>query len=84
MLLIIDTQTWMLLIFCTANKRPPLIILDYFFTLLTKENRTVHTIHVDEDGAFTWNQEFSKFLLQKYITLEMTGGHASFLNGNFE
>jgi hypothetical protein len=84
MLLIIDAKTRMLWLFCTVNKRPPLKILDYFLSTLTKENKTIHTIRVDEDGAFARNYEFTEFLLRHKINLETTGGHASFLNGKVE
>jgi hypothetical protein len=84
MLLIIDAKTRMLWLFCTANKRPPLKILDYSLSTLTKENKTIHTIRVDEDGAFARNYEFTEFLLRHKINLETTGGHASFLNGKVE
>jgi hypothetical protein len=84
MLLIIDVKTRMLWLLCTANKRPPLKILDYFLSTLRKENKTVTTIRVDEDGAFTRNFEFTDFLLHHSITLETTGGHASFLNEKIE
>jgi hypothetical protein len=81
MLLIIDAKIRILWLFCNVNKHPPLKILVYFLSTLTKESKKVTTIRVDEDGAFAQNFEFFEFLLRKNITLETTSGHASFLNG---
>jgi hypothetical protein len=84
MLLIIDAKTCMLWIFCTANKRAPIKILSYFFSIMKKENKNITTIRVDEDGALARSYEFTELLLQHSITLETTGGYASFLNGKVE
>ena len=51
---------------------------------LKKENRQLHSIRVDEDGALAQGYEFTELLIQNSITLETTGGHASFLNGKVE
>lgn len=84
MLLIIDAKMRILWLFYNVNKHPPLKILVYFLSTLNKDNKTVATIRVDEDGAFAQNFEFFEFLLHKNITLETTGGRASFLNGKVE
>jgi len=41
-------------------------------------------VRVDEDGALANNSEFSDFLVDRSISLESTGGYASFLNGKIE
>jgi len=74
----------MLWTFPTATKRVPLRILDYFFNMLTKEGITILAVRVDEDGALANNSEFSDFLVDRSISLESTGGYASFLNGKVE
>ena len=58
MLAIIDACTCLLWLFCTASKRPPLEILEYFLAMLQKEGHTVKTIHVDEDGSLARIAEF--------------------------
>jgi hypothetical protein len=84
MLLIIDAKTGMLWVFCTSNKRPPIILLTYFFSIMQQENKIIRTIRVDEDGALARSYEFTELLIQYSITLETTGGYASFLNGIIE
>ena len=70
--------------FPTASKRPPLTILDYFFSLLRHKGIIVKTVRVDEDGALANSLEFTDFLVQHGIIMETTGGFASFLNGKIE
>jgi hypothetical protein len=70
--------------FLTASKRPPLSILSYFLALLQKEGSTPVTIRVDEDGALSESAEFTSFLVQNHLTMETTGGYASWLNGKIE
>jgi hypothetical protein len=84
LLSIIDGKDRMLWTFPTANKRPPLAILDFFFTVLEKHNIPVCNVRVDEDGALANSSEFTDFLVQKKIAMETTGGYASFLNGKIE
>jgi len=84
LLSIIDGKDRMLWTFPTASKRPPLAILEYFFSILAKHDITVCSIRVDEDGALANSSEFTDFLVQKSIAMETTGGHASFLNGKIE
>jgi len=84
MLLIIDAKTRMLWLFCSSSKRAPIQTLEYFFRLLHLDNKPPKTIRVDEDGALARNFEFNKLLLQQTLTLETTGGYASFLNGKVE
>jgi hypothetical protein len=74
----------MLWTFPTATKRVPHRILDYFFNMLTKEGISILAVRVDEDGALANNSEFSDFLVDRSISLESTGGYASFLNGKIE
>jgi len=84
LLSIIDGKNRMLWNFPTANKRPPLAIITYFFSLLAKENITIKTIRVDEDGALANSSEFTDLLVSHNINMETTGGFASFLNGKIE
>jgi len=79
MLLIIDAKTHMLWLFCTSNKRAPIKILSYFFSIMKKENKVLHSIRVDEDGALARSYEFTELLIQHSITLE-----TFFLNGKVE
>jgi hypothetical protein len=74
----------MLWTFPTASKRVPLHILDYFFNIMAKDGIIIKGVRVDEDGALANNSKFSGFLLDRSITLESTGGYASFLNGKIE
>lgn len=39
---------------------------------------------MDEDGALANSSKFCDFLVQHHISLETTGGYASFLNGKVE
>jgi len=84
MLLIIDAKTRMLWLFCSSTKRAPLSTLRYFFSILQREKRPAKTIRVDEDGALARNYEFTQLLIDDRLTLETTGGYASFLNGKVE
>jgi len=53
--------------------------------MIHKEKIIVHSIHVDEDGALAHSLEFTNFLNNEaLVTLETTGGYASFLNGKVE
>jgi len=70
--------------FPTASKHPPLQILDFLFAILNHEGILVQCIRVDEDGALANSSEFCDFLIQWKISLETTGGYASFLNGKIE
>jgi hypothetical protein len=70
--------------FPTVSKRIPLSILDYLFTMLDREGVTIENVRVDEDSALANNLEFSDFLIQHKISLQTTGGYASFLNGKVE
>lgn len=56
----------------------------YLFDILSKENCTVKTIRVDEEGSLARNAEFTTFLLNHHVTLDATGGYSSFLNGKIE
>ncbi len=84
MLCIIDAQTRMLWVFCTASKGPPIHIIDYLLDMLLKDNCQPSTIRVDEEGSLARCTDFTKFLIQRRLTLETTGGHSSFLNGKIE
>jgi hypothetical protein len=71
--LIIDGKDRMLWNFPTASKRAPLLILDFFFTMLERDGVTIQAICVDEDGALANSSEFSDFLLTakfRWILLE--------------
>jgi hypothetical protein len=74
----------MLWAFPTASKGAPIDILDYFFCLLEKENVVICSVRVDEDGALANSSDFTSFLTRHHITMETTGGYASFLNGKVE
>jgi len=84
LLSVIDGKDRMLWNFPTASKRCPLQILDYLFAMLQHDGITIQCIRVDEDGALANSSEFCDFLLQRHISLETTGGYASFLNGKVE
>ncbi len=78
MLVIIDAKTRMLWLFCTSSKRPPMHIISYFFDILSRENCTSKTIHVDEEGSLARNAEFTNFLINHRVTLDTTSGYSSF------
>jgi len=84
LLSIIDGKDRMLWNFPTASKSAPISILEYFFNMLEKEDVVIKCVHVDEDGALAKSSEFTTFLTTHNITMETTGGHASFLNGKIE
>jgi hypothetical protein len=84
LLSVIDGKDRMLWNFPTASKRVPLSILDYLFTMLDREGATIENVCVDEDGALANNSEFSDFLIHHKISLQTTGGYASFLNRKVE
>jgi hypothetical protein len=52
--------------------------------MLQKEGIAPIAIHVDEDGALAQSTEFTDFLWLRHLTLETTGGFASWLNGKIE
>jgi hypothetical protein len=76
-----DNQLWN---FPTDIKHPPLQIIDYFLAMLQNEGITPITIHFDEDGALAQSTEFTDFLCLHHLTLEITGGYASWLIGKIE
>jgi len=84
LLSVIDGKDRMLWNFPTTSKHVPLSILDYSFTMLDREGVTIENVRVDEDGALANNSEFSNFLINHKISLQTTGGYASFLNGKVE
>ena len=84
MLAVIDACTHLLWLFCTASKRPPLEIVEYFLVVLEKKGHTVKTIYVDEDGSLARSVEFTAMLIKHSITLDTTGGYNAWLNGRFE
>jgi len=84
LLSVIDGKDRMLWNFPTTSKHVPLSILDYSFTMLDREGVTIENVRVDEDGALAKNSEFSNFLINHKISLQTTGGYASFLNGKVE
>jgi hypothetical protein len=84
LLSIIDGKDRMLWNFPTASKSAPISILEYFFNMLEKEDVVIKCVRVDEDGALAKSSEFTTFLTNCNITMETTGGHASFLNGKIE
>jgi len=84
LLSVIDGKDRMLWNFPTASKHTPLQILDFLFAMLTHDGVKVQCIRVDEDGALANSSEFCDFLIQRKISLETTGGYASFLNGKIE
>ncbi len=63
MLLIIDAKTCMLWLFCTPDKRAPIKILSYFFSIMKQEKKIIKTICVDKDGALARSYEFTALLL---------------------
>jgi len=73
LLSIIDGKERFLWNFPTASKRPPLFIVDYFLSQLQKENVSVNSIRVDEDGALAKSAEFTSFIASRNITLDTTG-----------
>jgi hypothetical protein len=77
MLIIIDAKTRMLWLFCTSDKCPPNRILMYFFSIISKQNKTITTNKVDEDGALACSYEFIELLQQHSITCETTRGYSS-------
>ena len=84
LLSIIDGKERFLWNFPTASKLPPLFIVEYFLAQLKKENVSVTCIRIDEDGALARSTEFSSFIVSQNITLDTTGGYASWLNGKIE
>jgi hypothetical protein len=84
LLSIIDGKDRMLWSFPTASKRPPIQILDFFFTMLQHDSIIIQAIWVDEDGALANSTEFCDFLVECHISLDTTSGYASFLNGEIE
>jgi hypothetical protein len=84
LLSVIDGKDCMLRNFPTASKHAPLQVLDFLFAMLAHDGIMVQCIRVDEDGALANSSEFCDFLFQRKISLETTGGYASFLNGKIE
>ena len=81
-LLIIDARTRKVWIFCTSSKRPPIDIMRYFLHQLKMSNKSTQFIRCDEGGEVTRSDDFCKMLLTEFnITVETTGGYASWING---
>ena len=81
---IIDAATRKLWTFVTSDKRPPLKIMKFFLSYLSKINRVCHEIRVDEGGELGKSSEFTDLLIDSTINLQSTGGYASWLNGTIE
>jgi hypothetical protein len=79
LLSVIDGKDRMLWMFPTANKRPPLELLEFVFTMLQREGITILCVHVDEDGALANSSEFAAFLTKHSITMETRGVMLPFL-----
>jgi hypothetical protein len=85
MLTIIDAKTRTLWLFCTSSKKPPIHIVRWFFIQLRREQRTLDTVRVDEDGSLACSSLFCAFIRdESKLGLDTTGGYASYLNGKVE
>jgi hypothetical protein len=85
MLTIIDAKTRTLWLFFTSSKKPPIHIVRWFFTQLRREQRTLATVRVDEDGSLDRSSLFCAFIRDETkLGLDTTGGYASYLNGKVE
>jgi hypothetical protein len=85
MLTIIDANTRTLWLFCTSSKKPPIHIVRWFFTKLRREQRTLATVRVDEDGSLARSSLFCAFIRDEAkLGLDTTVGYASYLNGKVE
>jgi hypothetical protein len=84
LLSVIDGKDRMLWNSPTASKHAPLQVFDFLFAILAHDGIMVQCIRVDEDGTLANSSEFCNFILQRKISLETTGGYASFLNGKIE
>ena len=51
---------------------------------MSKQNKKVHRIRVDEDGALARSSEFLKVIFQQGITIETTSGCRSISNAKIE
>ena len=85
LLTIVDAKTHMLWVFATPNKQPPLRVILFFLDTLRREGCACRFMRTDEDGALARSSEFTSMLLDEYrITLQTTGGFASWLNSKNE
>jgi hypothetical protein len=72
----------MLWLFWTSNKRAPIKILSYFFFILKKEKKSFIPLELMKMVLLVEAMNSQNYFCN--ITLETTGGYASFLNGKVE
>ena len=85
MLTVVCENTIMLWVLTTAPKRSPPIIILFILTTLKNEQHPYKRVRVYEDGALTNSSDVKNLLMEELkISMENTGGDASWLNRNNE
>ena len=82
-LLIIDAQNRKLWEFATPNKRPPLDIVTFFLSQLSKTGRPVMIIHTNREDELAKSTEFCKMIKRSHqVSLDTSYKYSSWLKVN--
>ena len=85
MLTVVCANTRILWVLPTASKLAPVRIIRFILTTLLDEQHPFKHIIVDEDSALAKSTDVTNLLVEKFkISMENTGGNASWINGNNE
>ena len=75
----------MLWVFPTSSKQSPFRIIRFILKTLNNEQHPCKRVRVDEYGALEISTDFTNLLVEESkISMEITGGNASWINGNNE
>ena len=84
-LTIVDATSRMTFEFPCRNKRPPIDIIGYFFSLMKRQKFPCIAARVDEGGELAKSEEFNRFMIEELeMVMQTTGGDSSNLNGMAE
>ena len=83
MLIVVYENTIMIGVFPTASKQAPFRIIRFILKTLNNEQHPCRCVRFDEDGALEKSIYVTNLLVHSFkISMENTGGVASWINGN--
>ena len=83
MLTVVCENTRILWVFPTASKKAHVFIIRFILTTLMNEQHQCKLIRADEDSVLANSTDVTNLLVDDFnISMETTGGDASWINGN--
>ena len=85
MITVVCAKTRIIWVFPTASKRTPVRIIRFILTTLVNEQHPCKRVRVDEDSALEKSIDVKNLRIEEFkISMETTGGDASWINGKNE